>query len=209
MRDRAHHGRMDRRGQPDARPGAARAPRSVERPSCAGVDLDEVRLDLIEVDGNTCFVERLGERARARVVLGEPFDVVVERVDAGGRDDARLPHRSAEQVLLPPGALDQLVRAGEQRSERAPEPLREAERHRVEARRRSRRRDAGRNRGVEEACAVEVHRRRRRAPHRPPRRARRAARSGRPSCCACPRARAARTRSATSCSARQPRPAPA
>ena len=136
----------------------SRASASLREDQLRRVDLDEVRLDLIEVDGNTCFVESLGERASERVVLGEPFDVMVERVHAGGRDDPRLPHRSAEEVLLAPGAFHPLVRAGEQRSERAPEALRETERHRVEARRDLGRRDAERNRGVEEACAVQVHR---------------------------------------------------
>ena len=85
----------------------------------------------------------LGEPARARVVVGEPLDVVVERVDAGGGDDPRLAHRAAEEVLLAPRALDRLGRAREERAERAAEALREAERDGVEARadrRRARRR---------------------------------------------------------------------
>ena len=99
------------------------------------VDLHEVRLDLLEIDGHAGCVERLRERACAGVVVGEPVDVVVERVEAGRSHDPGLAHRPAEEVLLAPRALHQLARAGEQRAERAAEPLREAERHRVEARR--------------------------------------------------------------------------
>ena len=97
------------------------------------VDLDEVRLDAVGIDGEA----RLGEaraRAAARgVVVGEPLDVVVERVDAGRRDDPRLAHRAAEEVLQPPRLSHHLGRAGEQRAERAAEALREAERDGVEA----------------------------------------------------------------------------
>jgi hypothetical protein len=67
------------------------------------------------------------------VVVREPLDVVVERVDAGRRNDPRLAHRAAEEVLLAPRALHELVRAGEQRAKRTAETFREAERHRVEA----------------------------------------------------------------------------
>ena len=83
--------------------------------------------------------ERLGQAAGARVVLGEPIDVVVERVDAGGRDDPGLAHRAAEAVLAAAGLRHRLARAREEGAERAAEALREAERDRVEASRRSRR----------------------------------------------------------------------
>ena len=42
--------------------------------------------------------EALADDAGVRVVLGEPLDVVLERVDAGGGEDARLPHRAAEHA---------------------------------------------------------------------------------------------------------------
>src|SRR4029453_14095267 len=50
------------------------------------------------------------------MVVGEPLDVVVERVDAGRRDDPGLPHRSAELVLETPRPLHQLVRARDERA---------------------------------------------------------------------------------------------
>ncbi len=59
--------------------------------------------------GRPARVERLGERARAGVVLGEPLDVVIERVEPGRRHDPRLTHRAAEEVLLAPRAIHQLA----------------------------------------------------------------------------------------------------
>ena len=96
------------------------------------------------------------EPPRARVVVGEPVDVVIERVDAGRRDDPRLAHRAAEEVLEPRAPRHQLREPGDERAERAAEALREAERDRVEAARRSRRRDPERDGGVQQPRAVEV-----------------------------------------------------
>src|SRR5207249_4670563 len=103
--------------------------RQAERPD---VDLDEVRLYLLEVDRNAGRIEPLREAACARVVVGEPLDVVLERVDPGGRDDAGLPHGAAEEVLQPARLRRQLGRTGDKRAERAAEALRETERDRVE-----------------------------------------------------------------------------
>ncbi len=61
------------------------------------------------------------------MVLGQPLDVVVERVQPGSRHDPCLTHRTTEAVLLDPRAPHQLVRACDQRAERAAEPFREAE----------------------------------------------------------------------------------
>ena len=122
------------------------------------VDLHEVRLDAIRGrPGTPAAASPSAERARAGVVVGETLDVVVERVDAGRGDDPRLAHRAAEEVLLAPGALDELLGACQERSERAAEPLRQAERDGVEAGGDLGRRDALRRRGVQEAGAVEVH----------------------------------------------------
>ena len=51
----------------------------------------------------------LGEPSRAGVVVRETVDVVVERVEPGGRHDPRLAHRAAEPVLLDPRACHQLA----------------------------------------------------------------------------------------------------
>jgi hypothetical protein len=90
------------------------------------------------------------------VVLGKPLDVVVERVDPGRGDDPRLPHRAAEEMLAAPRLQHQRFRPGEERAERAAEPLREAERDRVEVPADLRRRRAARHRRVHEPRAVEV-----------------------------------------------------
>ena len=76
----------------------------------------------------------LGESPGALVVDRKPLDVVVERVQRGRGDDPRLAHGAAEQELLPPGDLDQLRPGRRERAERAPEALREAERHGVDPR---------------------------------------------------------------------------
>ena len=156
VRDRTQHRRVRRRRQADAgrlQPRERLAALEAERRE---VDLDEVRLDLLEVDREPASRERLRERARTGVVVGEPVDVVVERVDARRGHDPGLTHRAAEEVLLAPRALHQLARAREQRAERAAEPLRETERHGVEARGDLRGRDAERDRRVEEPRAVQV-----------------------------------------------------
>src|SRR5688572_31621703 len=100
---------MRRRGKPDLGSLQAResvGPVAAER---LEVDLHEVRLDLLEIDGKARIVERLGEPACARVIVREPLDMVVERVETGGGDDARLAHRTAEEVLLAPPALHELA----------------------------------------------------------------------------------------------------
>ena len=108
---------LDRR----ARAARPRAGRSSSRPARGST-------------GSPAACQPSAEALRARVVVGEPLDVVVERVDAGRGDDPRLPHRAAEQVLLPRHAFaHRLARAGEERAERAAEPLRETERDGVES----------------------------------------------------------------------------
>ena len=53
----------------------------------------------LDVDGEArAGAEALCQPAGVGVVVGEALDVVVERVDAGRRDDARLPHAAAEQL---------------------------------------------------------------------------------------------------------------
>jgi hypothetical protein len=43
------------------------------------------------------------------VIVGQPVDVVVERVDAGGGTDAGLPHRSAKPLLPAPDLVDEIA----------------------------------------------------------------------------------------------------
>ncbi len=118
-------------------------------------DRDEVRLG--GLDRETLLREPDRQPPRALVVVGEPLDVVVERVERRRGHDPRLAHRAAEAELLHPGALDQLGRAGEDGAERTAEPLREADRDRVGEAAVRGGRHAARDRRVEEPRAVEVH----------------------------------------------------
>ncbi len=196
---------MDRRREADPRVAQRRQGSRAVEPERLEVDLNEVRLHPLEVDREARLHERFGEPSRAGVVVREALDVVVERVDASRGDDPGLAHRAAEEVLLPPGALDQLPRAREQGAEWAAEAFREAERDRVEAGSDRRRLDAERSRGVEQPGAVEMHGQPelarggddvlelRERPDAPARR-----------CCACSRARRRpRAGRRPSCSARQ------
>jgi hypothetical protein len=103
-------------------------------------------------------VQTLGQPPGPRVIVREPLDVVVERVDPGRSDDPRLPHRTAELVLESPGLPHQLVGAGDQRPERAPEPLGEADRDRVEVSCDLRSGHSARHCSVEHARPVEMDR---------------------------------------------------
>ncbi len=98
-----------------------------------------------------------GQASCSLVVDGESVDVVVEGVEPRGRDDPRLPHRAAEQELLPPCELDQVRRAGEDRAEWAAEALREAERHGVDAGGDRGSGHAERDRRVEKPRSVQVN----------------------------------------------------
>ncbi len=60
------------------------------------VELHEIRLDLVDLDGQAGFCQALREPAGVGVVLRKPVDVVVERIDAGGRHDPSLAHRASE-----------------------------------------------------------------------------------------------------------------
>jgi hypothetical protein len=90
------------------------------------------------------------------VVLGQPVDVVIERVHAGGRHDPGLPHGAAELVLEASRPHHALRRARDDRAERAAEPLREADRDRLRVSGDRRRLHPARNRGVEQPRAVQV-----------------------------------------------------
>ena len=93
---------MDRRREADAgirEPGQGVGP--LEAETCH-IDLDEVRLDLLEIHRDARLVETVARASCASVVVREPVDVVIERVEPGRGDDPGLPHRSAEEVLLAP-----------------------------------------------------------------------------------------------------------
>ena len=121
-----------------------------------GLEADEVRVDGRRVDRQPRRCQSLRESLRACVVLSEPLDVVVERVEGGGGHDPRLPHRTAEQELAAPRFPHRLARAGEDRSERTAEPFGETERDGVCERAVLRSRHAARDGRVHQPGAVEM-----------------------------------------------------
>ena len=126
-------------------------------PKCTDVDLDEVRLDLLEVDRNAGSLQSLREPTRPGVVVRQTLDIVVERIDPGGGDDPGLPHRSTELVLETARLSHQVVRAGNERPQRTAETLRETQRHRVELPSDLRRRHTARDRRVQHPRAIEMN----------------------------------------------------
>ena len=80
-----------------------------ERRGVRHLEDDDVRLDRrrVELDARQ-LRQPVGEPRGVGVVLGQPLDVVVERVQAARRDDARLAHRAADHLLVAPGLVDQL-----------------------------------------------------------------------------------------------------
>ena len=80
---------------------------------------DDVRRDGrgIELDPGHAR-EPAGELTRQRVIVGEPLDVVVERVQRAGGDDPRLAHRAAPHLLVAPRLVDQRPRARQARADR-------------------------------------------------------------------------------------------
>ena len=100
--------------------------------------------------------ETVGQPARVAVIVGQPLDVMLERVEAGGGEDAGLAHAAAEHLADAVHAVDELRRAADQRADRRAEALRQAERDGVEPLHPARRRDAAGDDGVEQPRAVEV-----------------------------------------------------
>ena len=178
-----------------ARParGARAIASSSSRPSAPTSTCTKFVSTSSEVDRQPGRGPALGEPARAGVVVGEPLDVVLERVEAGRGDDPGLAHRAAEAVLLDAGAVPSARASRRSRAPSGqPSPFERQSVDRVEARPRSRRRvrrarprrsRAARRRGGRASPSSRAGRDDRRA-------ARRAARPCRRPCCACSRARA-------------------
>src|SRR4051812_44326024 len=66
-----------------------------------GLRLGRVQLDAVDLR------EAASEQLRVRMIFRESIDVMLERIDTSGGDDARLPHRAAEDVLESPRSLDE------------------------------------------------------------------------------------------------------
>ena len=119
-----HPERASGRRRRPARPPRGRA---ATTPARRAVDHDDVGVDRGRVDA-----ARLGEQPGVRVVVGEPLDVVVERVQPGRGEDADLPHPAAHPLAPDPGLGDRRRRCPtHQRADRRAEPLGQADRQHV------------------------------------------------------------------------------
>ena len=74
----------------------------------------------------------VGQHLSLLVVFGQPVDVMLQRVERAGGDDAGLAHAAAEGFAVATGIANQIRRAAERRADRGTETLREADAHRVE-----------------------------------------------------------------------------
>ena len=74
----------------------------------------------VRLDGRRVEAARLGEQPRVGVVVGETLDVVVERVQPGGGQDAHLAHPATHPLAPDPRLGDRLGDADHQRPDRAP-----------------------------------------------------------------------------------------
>src|SRR5207249_10931154 len=100
--------------------------------------------------------QSMGQAGRVAVVAGEPLDVVLERVEAGRGEHARLPHRAAEDLARTARAGDEVAAAKQHGSGRRAQTLRQAARHRVEARAELLYRRVEMHGGIEDARAIET-----------------------------------------------------
>src|SRR5690606_31914296 len=90
------------------------------------------------------------------VILGEPFDVVIEGIARGRGEQTSLPPAAAESFAEATGLLDVVARADERRADRRAETFAEADAHGVEQPAPLLRGNPAGDDSVEEAGAVEV-----------------------------------------------------
>ena len=207
MRDGADDRRVDGRREPDAHVAQPRNRLVAAQPERADVELDEVRLDLVESTGMPA-ASALRQPPCACVVVREALDMVIERVDARA---ATIPacRIAAPKRCFSRHARSTRRRSGEQRAERAAETLREADGDRVEQPADLRRGNTGRDGGVHDPRAVECVRRPRSRAAVVGAASSASGQQRPPTSCGCSRARARwRAGRLPSCSARSPRRAP-
>ena len=91
------------------------------------VEDHDVRVDMSAVErrGRASRGSRRRGRLGVGVIFGQAVDVVLERVERAGGDDAGLPHAAAERFAMPARACDQLRRAAQRRADRRAEALAE------------------------------------------------------------------------------------
>ena len=90
------------------------------------------------------------------MIVGETVDVMVERVDAGRRANAGLPHRSAEALFPAPDVIDEGARSRDDAADRRAEAFREIDPGRIPTRGHVARRYSGRDAGVQQPRAIHV-----------------------------------------------------
>ncbi len=92
------------------------------------------------------------------MIIGEPVDLMIQRVLAGRSDDAALAHRAAPAQLEPERLVAERARPGQHRAAGRTEALAEIDPDRIERPRVVGRGDAARDARIEQACAVHVRR---------------------------------------------------
>src|SRR2546421_5427396 len=111
--------------------------------------------------------EPVGQPTRVGVIVGQTLDVMPERVDAAGGDDAGLAHGAAHLLLAAPRLVDECARAGHGRADGRAEALGEIDPRRVERRRVVTGGHTAGDDGVHEPRPVEMRRKPVPARHRP------------------------------------------
>ena len=137
-------------------PGTALRQRRPRRPLLVNGEEQQVGLRR----GDRCDMGQIGDARRdgagQRVILGQPFDVVVERVQAHGRQHAGLAHGAAHHLLEAPCFFDEVPRAGEDGTHGRAQTLGEIDPHAVVSRCMNRGFHTRSNHGVHEPGAVHM-----------------------------------------------------
>ena len=102
--------------------------------------------------------QRLRQHPRIGVVLVQTPWPLFQRNQPGRRQNARLPHSTAQRLAIEPRPVNQLCRAHQHRANRRAQPLRQAEHHRIEAARQRLHIHAQRGGGVEDARSIQMGR---------------------------------------------------
>ncbi len=132
MRHRPHRARPERddqhsalaRGLDERRPGDG---------LLTQIENDDVGLHRRDVEVHLRKAgEMPGDQARVDVVVGEPLDVVIERMKSGSSKEADLPHRATQHPSGTVGSRDDVARPGEKRAAGSTEAFREGHRDDIE-----------------------------------------------------------------------------
>ena len=89
---------------------------------CRRIEEDQVRLGLIDGDAGN-LREAAGERAGIGMIVGEPVDMMIERVEAGSGANTALTHRASETLFPAPDFINERIRSGDHSPDRCAEAL--------------------------------------------------------------------------------------